>query len=115
MIVFLKCHSQQSTYFQGDNKMKAIILITTIFLSQLSLAGTGGGGVMMKTLSTKQPQIIYNIGKQDGVVKFAYGQLVDQKWQVQKIEMSEADLINDISLIKALENSKSVNDWAEIK
>lgn len=115
MTVFLKCHSQQSMYFQGDNKMKAIILITAIFLSQLSLAGTGGGGVMMRTMSAKQPEIVYNIGKQDGVVKFAYGQLVDQKWQIQNIEMKEADLTNDVSTTKALESSSNLKDWAEIK
>lgn len=95
--------------------MKAIILITTIFLSQLSLAGTGGGGVMMRTMSAKQPQIVYNIGKQDGVVKFAYGQLVDQKWQIQNFEMTETDLMNDVSVVKALENSSTLKTWAEIK
>lgn len=95
--------------------MKAIILITAIFLSQFSLAGTGGGGVMMRTMSAKQPQIVYNIGKQDGLVRFAYGQLVDQKWQIQNVEMPETDLMNDLSVVKALENSSTLKTWAEIK
>lgn len=95
--------------------MKAIILITSLFLSQLALAGTGGGGVMMRTMSSKQPQIVYNIGKQDGLVKFAYGQLVDQKWQIQNIEMPEAELTNDVSIIKALQDSSISKSWTQIK
>lgn len=102
-------------YFQGDNKMKAIILITTIFLSQLSLAGTGGGGVMMRTMSAKQPQIVYNMGKQDGLIRFAYGQLVDQKWQIQNIEMPESELMADMTVAKALQDSKALNAWTELK
>lgn len=95
--------------------MKAIILITTVFLSQFSLAGTGGGGVMMRTMSAKQPQIVYNMGKQDGLVRFAYGQLVDKKWQIQNIEMPESELMTDLTVVKALQDSKSLNDWAELK
>lgn len=95
--------------------MKAIILITSIFLSQLSLAGTGGGGVMMRTLSTKQPQIIYHMGQQDGLVRFAYGQLVDQKWQIQKVEMPEAELVANLTVVKALQDSKALNSWTELK
>ncbi len=95
--------------------MKAIILIITVFLSQLSLAGTGGGGVMMRTFSLNNPQIVYHMGQQDGLVRFAYGQLVDQKWQIQNIEMQEADLIKEVSVVKALENSKTTNDWVTIQ
>lgn len=95
--------------------MKAIILITTIFISQLSLAGTGGGGVMMRTVSAKQPQIVYNIAQQDGLVRFAYGQLVDKKWQIQNIEMPESELVADLTVVKALQDSKTLNAWTELK
>lgn len=95
--------------------MKAIILITTVFLSQLSLAGTGGGGVMMRTMSSKQPQIVYNIGQQNGVVRFAYGQLVDKNWQIQNIEMPESELVADLTVVKALQESKTLNAWTELK
>jgi len=60
-------------------------------------------------------EIIFNIGQKNGVVKFAYGQLVDQQWQVQKLEMAVSDLVSDPSVIKALQDSKSLNSWAEIK
>ena len=95
--------------------MKAIILITTIFLSQLSLAGTGGGGVMMRTMSAKQPQIVYNLGQQNGIARFAYGQLVDKNWQIQNIEMPESELMADLTVVKALQDSKVLNAWTELK
>lgn len=76
------------------------------------MGGTGGGGV----LTPKRPtEIVYNIGKKDGVVKFAYGQLVGQDWQVQNVEMPEADLMRDVSVIKALQDSSALKSWAEIK
>lgn len=95
--------------------MKAIILITAIFLSQLSLAGTGGGGVMMKIQSSNQPQIIYHIGQQDGLVRFAHGQLVNNEWQIEKVEMPEAELMANLTVVKALQDSKSLNAWTELK
>lgn len=110
--------------------MKAMILIFTVFLSQLSLAGTGGGGVMATTGKTLQdggsvdtlkqrvglsPEIVFNKGAQNGVARFAYGQFVDNQWKIQNIEMSEIELLKDESVIKALQASKSLSDWAEIK
>lgn len=130
MIAFLKCHSQQSTCFQGDNKMKTIILITTVFLSQLSLAGTGGGGVMAATGKTMQdgssvgamklrpslnPEIVLNIGNQNGIVRIAHGQFVDNKWQIQQLEIPEVELTTDATVIKALQDSNELKNWVQIK
>lgn len=95
--------------------MKAIILIITVFLSQFSLAGTGGGGVMMRTFSLNNPQIVYHMGQQDGFVRFAYGQLVNKKWEIQNIEMSESELMADLTVVKALQDSKTLNAWTELK
>jgi len=95
--------------------MKAIILIITVFLSQLSLAGTGGGGVMMRTFSMQNPQIVYHMGQQDGLVRFAYGQLIDQKWQIQKIQIPEAELMTNLTVVNALQDSKALESWVEIK
>ncbi|MFP5519674.1 MAG: hypothetical protein ACLGGX_07200 [Bdellovibrionia bacterium] len=112
--------------------MKYILSIAITLVSFSSFAGGGGGGgVMAKVmavkaniddtvlmpsgLNMKTPEIIFNMGQKDGLVKFAYGQLVDKKWQVQKIEMPEADLMVDASVMKALQDSKDLKSWAEIK
>lgn len=112
--------------------MKYILSIALTLVSVSSFAGGGGGGgVMAKVmavkaniddtglmptgLNVKSPEIIFNMGQKNGLVKFAYGQLVDKKWQVQKIEMPEADLMVDASVMKALQDSKDLKSWAEIK
>lgn len=79
-------------------------------LGQNIRRSTNGGGVF-----NRRPEIVYNLGNKDGIVRFGYAQLVDQNWQVQNIEMPEADLMKDVSVIKALKDSKALNDWAEIK
>lgn len=81
-------------------------------LDGLTRGGTGGGGVLSPKLPT---EIIYNFGKKDGVVKFAYGQQVGQEWQIQDVEMLEAELLKDVAVIKALQDSSALKSWVEIK
>lgn len=111
--------------------MKYIVLTALTFTSLSSFASGGGGGVLAAVMASKMKiddtglinagnlaksqEIIFNMGQKDGLVKFAYGQLVDKKWQVQKLEMLEAELLADSSVMKALQDSKSLNSWAEIK
>lgn len=99
--------------------MRTILFSIITVLSLISLnsfaGGSGGGGVLMNAMRAQNREIIYNMGQKDGTVKFAYGQLVDKQWQVQKLEMAVSDLEGDTSVIKALQDSKSLNSWAEIK
>lgn len=112
--------------------MKYVLSIFITLVSFTSFAGGGGGGgVMAKVMAVKAgiddtglmnpgmtlktPEIIYNIDQKNGLVKFAYGQLVDKKWQIQKIEMPESELAVDAAVMKALQDSKSSKSWAEIK
>jgi len=109
--------------------MKTLIsLILTVSSSLAFAGGSGGGGVMMDTMRVKHDmlntngggvlspkEIVFHMGQNNGLVKFAYGQLVDKKWQVQKIEISEADLKVDACVMKALQDSKDLKSWAEIK
>lgn len=112
--------------------MKTIIFsILTVLCSLAFAGGSGGGGVMMSTGKVIQfenngqgnmkqiiglkSEIIFKMGKQNGLVKFAYGQLVDNQWQIQKIEIAEAELIANASVFKALQDSETLNDWAELK
>lgn len=84
-----------------------------------ALLGSGGGGAVLNSTNDGGPigtkEIIFNMGQKDGLVKFAYGQLVDRKWQVQKIEMPETELEIDPAVINALRNSKLKNSWSEIE
>lgn len=55
------------------------------------------------------------MNEQERSIQFAYGKLVDNQWQVQKIEMPEVDLMADASVMKALQDSKDLKSWAEIQ
>ncbi len=72
------------------------------------LGGTGGGGVM------KSPEIIFHMGQKDGLVKFAYGHLEGNQWQIQKVQIPALDLKLDETVVEALKQSQQSNDWAQI-
>ena len=73
--------------------MKTLILFVTLIVSQILFAGTGGGGVMMmSSIKDSASEIVYHMGEQDGVVRFAYGQLVQGQWQVQNAQVSTEEL-----------------------
>lgn len=73
------------------------------------LGGTGGGGVM------KTPEIVFHMGQKDGLVKFAYGHLEGNQWQIQKVQIPVTDLTLAPEEISALEKSEITKDWAYIK
>nr|BFD66195.1 hypothetical protein HAGR004_12170 [Bdellovibrio sp. HAGR004] len=73
------------------------------------LGGTGGGGVV------KSPEIVFHMGQKNGLVKFAYGHLEGNQWQVQKVQISELDLIPNANVVEALKQSQQDNNWAQIK
>lgn len=104
--------------------MKLIFLAMLTLIVSQSFASGGGGGILNYTQedqlknqlnTSNNKEIIYNIGQKDGLIQFAYGKLVDKKWQIQKIEMLEVDLINDTSVMTALQDSKDLKSWAEIR
>lgn len=70
-------------------------------------SGNGGGG-------DRPREIVYNIGSSNGLIKFAYGKLINNRWDIQKIELPENDLLTDSSLFNALDDSKSSRYWVEI-
>lgn len=73
------------------------------------LGGTGGGGVM------KSPEIVFHMGQKDGLVKFAYGHLEGNQWQIQKIQIPTNGLTLAPEEISALEKSEITKDWVYIK
>ncbi|MBY0555408.1 hypothetical protein K2P97_12820 [bacterium] len=114
--------------------MKALVYILSLSFTLISLstfASGGGGGVLARVIATqpggtkdtglitsgftKTPEIVFNLGQNNGTVKFAYGQLVNKKWQIESIEMTVAELSQDSAVVRALQDSRDLKTWAEIK
>lgn len=112
--------------------MKYMLSITFTLISFSSFAGGGGGGgVLARVMAlqpggtedtglitsgfTKTPEIVFNLGQNNGTVKFAYGQLVNKKWQIENLEMTVVELSQDSAVVKALKDSKDLKTWAEIR
>lgn len=71
-------------------------------------SGNGGGG-------DRPTEIVFNMGQKNGLVKFAYGQLVDKKWQIDQLSLSESDLSLDPATIEALNQSLKARQWVPLK
>ncbi len=96
--------------------MKKLILFFTLIVSQSLFAGTGGGGIMMKfSPHYSNSAIVNHMSKQDGVVRFAHAQFVDNNWEVQNIETSATDLAASPALSKALGQSQIIKNWTTVK
>lgn len=95
--------------------MKNFIALLIVLFSISAFAGGGGGGGVLMSASVRNPAIVFHMGQENGLVKLAYGQLIDKKWQVQKLEIPEDVLMTDSSAMKALLDSKDLKYWAEIK
>ncbi len=63
----------------------------------------------------RNPEFLFNLGEKDGLVRFAYGQYQGTDWKVEKISASVNDLQLDPSALSALESSKALNTWVQIK
>lgn len=70
--------------------------------------GNGGG-----TLS--RPQIIFNMGQKDGLVRYAHGQLQNGEWAISEIVDSVDSVIQNSEFVKALTESQVKQDWVELK
>lgn len=78
-------------------------------LDGLTRAGTGGGGILGR------PQIIYNMGQKDGLVKYAHGQLQNGEWIVSEYVDSVDSVVENTDFVKALTESQMKQDWVELK
>lgn len=78
-------------------------------LDGLTRAGTGGGGVLGR------PQIIYNMGQKNGLVKYAHGQLQNGEWVVAEVVDAVDSVIENSEFVKALTESQLKQDWVELK
>ncbi|MFM6930100.1 MAG: hypothetical protein ACKOX6_16640 [Bdellovibrio sp.] len=91
----------------GGGWRPGTMMMTNPGLSEFG--GTAGGGVI------KSPEIVFHMGQKNGLVKFAYGQLSGNQWQIQKIQIPEFDLVQNPNIAEALMQSQQENNWTLIK
>lgn len=92
--------------------------ITTLFVLLMSsfafAGGTGsGGGVgpeMNFAIGSKE--IVFHMGEKNGQVDFAYGQMLEGNWKVEKHKIPRLELDKDV--IEALKASKINGQWKPI-
>ena len=111
--------------------MKSLVtLLITVFASAAFAGGSGGGGVMMNNFMVRpdrafEPgggdglrpgsEIVFHMGQENGLIKFAYAQNIGSKWQTQRIALPTATLKSDPAVMIALEESSKLKQWAKIK
>ncbi len=95
--------------------MKNVIFILCTALPFICSAGGGGGLRPEAAFTSSKPEIVYHMGEQDGVVRFAYGSLVNNQWQIQKIYGRLDYLVKKADLITSLEESKNTHEWVQVK
>ncbi len=99
------------------------IISTLLLVSSVAFAGgsvgTMGSASKMYGQSisdnSRPPEIVYHMGEQDGIVRFAYGSLVNNQWQVQKISGRLDYLTKKTDLITSLHESKNTHQWVQVK
>ena len=87
------------------------LFIMLVFLGASTFAfanGTGGGGVF----NAITPEIVYHMSEQGGIVEFAYGQLVDGKWQVQHVELLKQNVTAKVTA--SLLQSQQAKQWVNL-
>ena len=102
--------------------MKTYITLFTLIISNIAFAGGSVG--TMKTaqeqlqsgrLKTDKTELIFNMGTRDGLQKFAQARLVKGQWEVSEHIAPVEAIQVDYDFSKALLDSKTVQDWAELK
>ena len=80
-----------------------------------ALASTHGGGALSVANSSiaSPKEMVYFHGEEQGVVKLAYAQLVNKHWEIKKVLITALELTSEE--ISALELSKNLNQWTEIR
>ncbi|AZZ37308.1 hypothetical protein CIK05_11080 [Bdellovibrio sp. qaytius] len=99
-------------------------LITLLILVTSNFAFAGGSVGTMRTaqeqlqngsLKTNKSELIFNMGTRDGLQKFAQARLIKGQWEVSEhIAPLEAVQV-DFDFSQALVDSKTVQDWVQLK
>lgn len=99
--------------------MRNLVAISILALFPfVATAGVGGGGVGprpgMGMFSGPNSEIVFHMGQEDGLVKFAYAELIQDQWQTQTFQMDSKTLLAQPDLFQAIEASKTRGDWVQI-
>lgn len=97
-------------------------MLLNLIISNFALAG-GSVGTMKTaqeqlqngTLKTNKSELIFNMGTKDGLQKFAQARLVKGQWEVSEHIAPLETVQVDYDFSKALSDSKTIQDWAELK
>lgn len=106
--------------------MKNLGLLIAILIPGISFAGNGGGTMSAARILTQQSggggggvlgpsEIVFHLEQNENSVRFAYGRLVDNQWQVQNLEVLKSELEYDPEVIKALQASSKMKTWRAVK
>lgn len=95
-----------------------LFLISSVSFAQkqsVARGGTGGGGVLANARASQEiTQVIYHAGQDGELIKFEFGQKVDNEWLIQKGEITNEELVKRPDVLKALEESQLKRDWAKL-
>lgn len=100
--------------------MKSILMTLTLFVGSIAFAGNGSGTLggrpvaKLAELNLSAEEVVLHLGEKDGVVRFQYGHLNGQQWDIQDVEISKTEIIEQPEVVKALEKSRLLKNWAEI-
>lgn len=84
----------------------------------VATAGVGGGGVGprpgMGMFTGPNSEIVFHVSQEDGRVRFAYAELIQDQWQIQTFQMDSKTLLAQPDMVQALEASKTCGDWVQV-
>lgn len=96
--------------------MKFTLIILSVLVPFFAQAG-GGGGLRpgMEMMAATNPEIVFNLGEHQDIVYYSRGRLVNNQWKIENIQMPSAGLEMESKIKSALETSKTLQDWIEVK
>ncbi|MBS1972661.1 MAG: hypothetical protein JSU04_20300 [Bdellovibrionales bacterium] len=95
--------------------MKFTLAILTVLVPFFVHAGGGGGLRPGMESGMVRPEIVYHLGESNGVTSFAFGQLDNNEWKIQNITLPTSEIELDYNTKQALQVSKKLKNWAEVK
>lgn len=95
--------------------MKCTLVILTVLIPFFAQAGGGGGLRPGMESGMVRPEIVYHLGESNGITYFAYGELENKQWNIQKANIPTIELNLDYKTKLALKASQENKNWVEIK